>query len=122
MKIIDTYPAMLAAYEQSVFNYDKWKSYIDSVLPGFSSLVVSDAKKCMETGDVSWERDYLPVINAVAHHAELRKRAHDSFCRATKDLDCTVYDRFGKDLDVDIFFYLGLCNGLDGSLTIAGER
>ena len=49
-----------------------------------------------------------------AHHAELRKRAHDSFCRATKDLDCTVYDRFGKDLDVDIFFILGFAMGWMG--------
>ena len=122
MKIIDTYPAMLAAYEQSTFNFEKWKSYIDSAFPGISSPIVSDAQKCLETGSVSWERDYLPVLNAVAHDAELRERAHDSFCRVTKDLECTVYDRFGKNLNVDIVFYLGLCNGAGWVTDYCGRR
>ena len=111
MKIVDTYPALLGAYEKSVFNFDQWKSYIDFAIPDISSLIVPDAKKCMETGKVSWERDYLPVLNAVVHDVELRERAHDSFCRATKDLERAIYDRFGRNLDVDVIFYLGLCNG-----------
>lgn len=111
MNIINTYPALLAAYEGEVFRFQKWKAYIDSALLGVSSLVISDVQKCLETGKVSWDRDYLPVLNAVASNFELREKAHDSFCSVTKDMEQTIYDKFGKDLDVDIIFYLGLCNG-----------
>lgn len=111
MKIVNTYPAILAAYEGSAFCFDKWKSYIDSALPDLSSLVVSDVQKCFKTGKVSWDRDYLPVLNDVVFNMELREKAHDSFLGATKNLEQIIYDKFGKDLDVDIIFYLGLCNG-----------
>ncbi len=83
MKIIDTYPAISAVYEGTAFSFEKWKSYIDSTFPGASSLFVSDVKKCLETGEVSWEKDYLPVLNAVALNVELREKAYDSFCRTT---------------------------------------
>ena len=111
MRIIDTYSAILAAYEGNAFRFEKWKSYIDCVLPGASSLFISDVKQCLGTGEVSWEKDYLPVLNAVALHDDLRERAHDSFCRVTEHLEHSLYDKFGKGLDVDIVFYLGLCNG-----------
>ena len=111
MRIIDTYSAVLAAYEGTVFRFERWKSYIDSVLPGASSLFLSDVKQCLEAGGFSWEKNYLPVLNAVALHDELREQAHDSFCRATEYLERSLYDRFSKGLDVDIIFYLGLCNG-----------
>ena len=111
MRIIDTWPAMLTAYEGTAFRFEKWKSYIDSVLPGASSLFLSDVKQCLEAGEFTWEKNYLPVLNAVAIHDELRERAHDSFCRATENLERSLYDKFDKSLDVDIIFYLGLCNG-----------
>lgn len=111
MRIINTYPAMLAAYEGTAFCFEKWKAYINSALPGASSLFISDMKRCLETGKVSWEKDYLPVLNAAALHEELRERANDSFCRATEHLERSLYDKFGKGLDVDIIFCLGLCGG-----------
>lgn len=111
MRIINTYPAIPAAYEGTAFRFEKWKSYIDRVLPGASSLFISDLKQCLETGEFSWETDYLPVLNAVILHNESRETAHDSFCRVTEHLERSLYDRFGKGLDVDLVFYLGLCNG-----------
>ena len=111
MRIIDTCPAILAAYEGTAFRFEKWKAYIDSALPGASSLFISDLKESLDTGGFSWEKDYLPVLNAVALHEKLRERAHHSFLRVTENLERTLYDKFGKGLDVDIIFYLGLCNG-----------
>lgn len=111
MRIIDTCPAFLAAYEGSVFRFERWRSYIDSALPGLSPLLVSDVEEGLHTGGFTWENDCLPVLNAVARNGALRERAHDSFCRTTEDLERTIYARFGKSLDVDIIFYLGLCNG-----------
>ena len=122
MKIIDTYPAILQAYEESTFRFDKWKVYIDSARPGASSLFISDIKESLRNGNVSWEKDYLPILNAVAQNDELREKAHDSFCRATKNLTQTIQDKFGKGLDVDIIFYLGLCNGAGWATEYLGQK
>ena len=111
MRIIDTCPALCSAYEGTAFHFEKWRAYMDSALPGASPLFISDLKQCLETGEFSWEKDCLPVLNAVILHDELREQAHDSFCRVTEHLERSLYDRFGKGLDVDLVFYLGLCNG-----------
>ncbi|MCM1254286.1 MAG: hypothetical protein NC321_15825 [Clostridium sp.] len=111
MNIIDTYPAILTAYSGTTFSFAKWKSYIDSALPGVFQTLVSDARKCLETDKVCWETDYLPVLNHVAYDDELRKTAHASFCKATENLEHAIYVQFCKKIDVDIIFYLGLCNG-----------
>lgn len=110
MRIIDTCPALSAAYEGDAFCMEKWKSYVDSELPGISSLLLSDLEECLRAG-YTWEHDFLPVLNTVAREPGLREKAHTSFCGVTEGLEQTVYDRFGKQLDVDIIFYLGLCNG-----------
>lgn len=122
MRIINTYPAICSAYEGIAFRFEKWKSYIDSVLPDVSSLFITDVKQCLETGEFSWEKDYLPVLNAVMLHDELREKAHDSFCRVTEHLERSIYDRFGKGLDVDLVFCLGLCNGAGWVTEYQGRR
>lgn len=111
MNIVDTYPAVLTAYDGTCFSFEKWKKYIDTELPDISRMLVSDVRKCLETGKVSWDRDYLPVLDQVACNHVLRENAHTSFCRATENLEHTLSVQFGKKLDVDIIFYLGLCNG-----------
>lgn len=122
MKIIDTYPALSAVYEGSAFCFEKWKAYMDCALPGAFPLLVSDVKESLETGKVSWEKDYLPVLNGVALNAPLREKAHDSFCRVTENLERTVQEQFGKSLDVDIIFYLGLCNGAGWVTECCGRK
>lgn len=111
MKIIDTYPLLLDAFEDKAFQFDKWEKYVNSVYPNVASIFIADMKKCIATGEVSWENNYLPVLNMVVHNDELRNLAYESFCRATAGLDQKVNETFGKSLDVDIVIYLGLCNG-----------
>lgn len=111
MKIIDTYSLLLDAFEDKTFQFDKWEKYINSVYPNVASIFISDMKKCIATGEVSWENDYLPVLNMVVHNDELRNLAHESFCRATEGLEQKINKTFGKSLDADIVLYLGLCNG-----------
>lgn len=122
MKIIDTYPAILEAFEGFAFCFEKWKSYIDSKLPDAYSFIVSDTKECLEAGGVSWEKDYLPVLNAVVVNAELREKAHDSFYSITENLEHIIYDKFHKTLDVDIILYLGLCNGAGWATEYRGRK
>lgn len=111
MNIMNTYPALLAAYEGSAFCLKKWSAYINYILPDVSSLLISDMEDCLCTGKYTWEKDYLPVLNAVARNPSLREKAHASFCEATKNLEQRIYERFNKKLEIDIIFYLGLCNG-----------
>lgn len=122
MRIVDTYPAIASSYEGTTFCFEKWKSYIDSVLPNASSLFISDAEQCLKAGKFSWEQDYLPVLNAVMLHDELRAEAHASFRKATDHLARSIYDQFGKDLDVDIVFYLGLCNAAGWVTEYQGKK
>lgn len=111
MRITDTFPALLAAYDGPAFSFGRWKEYIDAALPGLSPLLISDVKAVLVTGSFTWERDYLPVLNAVGSDAIRRERVHASFLAVTENLDRAVRERFGRDLDVEIVFYLGLCNG-----------
>ena len=111
MKIIDTYPAILTAFDGTAFHFDKWKSYMDSSLPGAAPMFLSDMEECLATGNYTWEEDYLPVLNGVALHGDLREKAHASFCKATGNLERTLAERFGKSLDVTLIFHLGLCCG-----------
>lgn len=110
MDIIDTYPSVLMAYNHSNFSFERWKSYINSVLPGLFPILVADVKNALGTGEFS-EDDYLSVLNCVAHSRQQLEVAHDSFLQATENLERKIYERFGKSLDAAIVFYLGLCNG-----------
>ena len=111
MNIIDTCPELLTAYQGGAFSFAKWSAYMDAALPGLAPLILSDVEHCLKAGNVSWEADYLPVLNAVLAQNGLREEAHASFRAVTRELDRAVQDRFGKSLDVDLVFYLGLCNG-----------
>ena len=122
MRVMDTYPAIASAYEGTTFCFERWKGYMDSLLPDASSLFVSDVEQCLETGKFTWEQDYLPVLNAVMLHDGLREKAHASFCRATGHLERSIYDRFGKGLDVNIVFCLGLCNAAGWVTEYQGKK
>lgn len=111
IKIIDTYPTMPEAFEDKIFQFDQWEKYINSVYPNVAALFIADMEKCIAAGNATWENDYLPVLNTVVCSDELRELAHESFCKATEGLEQKVFDIFGKSLDADIVFYLGLCNG-----------
>lgn len=122
MKVINTYPALLSAYEGSDFCMKKWSAYIDTILPGISSLLISDMEECLRTGRYTWENDYLPVLNAVARDPMLREKAHESFCEVTENLEQRIYDKFSKKPDVDLIFYLGLCNGAGWLTKYCGKK
>ena len=122
MRIIDTYPGLLAAYEGAEFSFERWKAYIDAALPGIAPLMTGNVRKTLKTGRYCWEKDYLPVLNAVLADAGPREAAHDSFCSVTKGLEDAVLSRFGKGLHVDIIFYLGLCSGAGWVTQYQGQR
>ena len=111
IRILDTYPALLDAFEGGVFSRARWQAYLDRACPGLSALAAHDCEKTLSTRSVTFEEDFLPVLNAVAQHGAQLERAHASFLRVTDALEARVREAFGRTPDVDVVFYLGLCNG-----------
>ncbi len=111
MRIIDTYPALLDSYEGGAFCFERWRAYIDRALPGLSPALIEDAQKSLRTGAVSWRENVLPALCGVAAQIGLCEEAHRSFLAATQGLGEAIAETFGRPLDADVVFYLGLCNG-----------
>lgn len=120
MKIIDTYSAMLTAYENEEFSFGRWKQYIDCVLPELYRKLAHDAHEALTAENVS-DSDFLSVLNNVARNREMLEIAHKSFLQATTHLESVIRKHFGKELDVTIVFYLGLCNGAGWVTEYRGE-
>ena len=118
--IIDTYLQMDVLFEKGVFSRDKWELYINSIYDNSATVFIDDMKECMDNGKCEYEKDILPIINAVYGHPAL-EALHVSFCKVTDDLNNKVIACFGKELDIDIVLYVGLCNAA-GWVTKLGNR
>ena len=120
MNVIDLSGQMLSAYENGCFSLEKWECYMDRCLPGAKALCLSDMREVLEAG-YSWEKDFLPVLNAVAQDAYKREEAIASFRRVSETLDERIRARFGKTVDTDLVVYLGLCNGAGWAASVDGK-
>lgn len=110
MNIFDATKNMLEAYESGQFNIDCWRSYIDSNMHQIKDLCLDEVDECIKAG-LSWEDDYLPVLNAVYQNIDKCDEIRNTFYKITNNLNDVIYKEFNKELDVDIILYLGLCNG-----------
>lgn len=120
IKIIDTYSQMQDVFEDGRFCFPKWEAYINRIYPGLSHLFIDDVRKYIVSGRYTFEKDFLPVLNAV-YHAPLLGKLHDSFRRATENLNERIRSSFGRELDADIVLYLGLCNAAGWVTEIGGK-
>ena len=122
MNIIDVTKDIMTVYESNQFNIEKWKSYMDSALPQAKQICLQDMEDSISAAGLSWEKDYLPVLNAVPHNIIRLDEITQSFYKITENLTEKIYHRFGKSLDVDIVLYLGLCNGAGWVTAINGKN
>ena len=120
IKIVDTYPQISSLFENGMFCQTKWEAYINSVYADCAHVFKDDLKECLESGCYVYEKDVLPVLNAVCTHPEL-ERLHTSFCNVTEGLNDKVIECFGRELDIDIVLYVGLCNGAGWVTNINGR-
>ena len=120
MRAINTAEEMLAAFEGNRFDLEKWKRYMDASVPGAKAMCLGDMQSCLSAG-FSWEKDYLPVLNAVRQNVEKRMEAVDSFRAVAERLDETILGRFGRTVDADVVLYLGLCNGAGWVADVGGR-
>lgn len=117
IKIIDTCSQIRNLFTSSSFDYTKWKVYINSIYPDSSIIFENDISGYFEDENCSFEKNFLPVINAVLNHPRLNI-LHESFLQVTRGLNQKIVQKFHHELDIDIVLYLGLCNGAGWVTTI----
>ena len=110
MRITDTSDILLSSFDDGTFDTVKWEAYIDKAVPGARELCEMDKEECIDAG-FSWEKDFLPVLNAVFTDEEGRNKAIKSFHLVTDRLNERIIEKFGRTLDTNLVLYLGLCNG-----------
>ena len=122
MNILDTYGDIEALCAGGSFAMDPWSDYIRSISPSLEALLWEDVKQTLATGAVTFDKDYLPVLNGAWGDPAARAEAHRSFLALTDGLEQTIEGRFGRCPDCDIIFYLGLCNGAGWVTELDGRR
>ncbi|MBQ8408312.1 MAG: hypothetical protein IJY39_05550 [Clostridia bacterium] len=120
LRIVDTYSELTSLF-QSGFDIDKWKRYLNDCYEGAAELCLNDLKECIDAGIYDYERDILPIINAVPYCDKL-DLLHKSFTAATHGLNETIKRCFGREIDADIVLYLGLCNGAGWVTSVNGRK
>ena len=109
IRIIDTLSQIDSLFDNETFNNEKWEIYINSIYDESADIFKSDLKEYLESGNYVYEKDILPIINAVHGHTSLQT-LQTSFYKVTDGLNEKIEDCFEHELDVDIVLYLGLCN------------
>ncbi len=120
IKIIDTYSQIETLFDDRTFDFEKWESYINSIYDNSANVFINDLKECLDSGNYVYEKDILPILNDVYEHSQL-ETLHSSFCKVTSGLNRKVIDCFGRELNIDIVLYIGLCNAAGWVTNINGR-
>ena len=117
--IIDTYKQINEVFENGIFSYEKWERYINSIYPECAHIFKDEIDEYTATGEYTFEKDFLPHIQAVHKNPKL-EILHDSFLKVVEKLNERIQIAFGKELNVDLVLYLGLGNAAGWVTNING--
>lgn len=120
IRIVDTYAQIGTLFDDGTFNIEKWELYINSIYDKSANIFKDDLRECLDSGNYVYEKDILPILNAVYENSKL-ETVHASFCKITDGLNQKIIDRFGCELDVDIVLYVGLCNAAGWVTNVNGR-
>lgn len=114
IRCVDTFSEISTIYPNGVFDLARWRAYAQNHFGENISLFEDDMNECLATGSYTFERDYLPVLQAVWQHPWLEEM-HQSFLAVVKGLSEGLAQKFGNDLDVekDWQSYLDALNSMD---------
>ena len=111
LKIINTMDKIYDIYSNESFDINKWKDYINNINPKIKKLCIQDMNEALNTGQVNYQMDFLPILNDVIKNKEKLLILQNNFNTVTYNLNEKIINKFGKPLSVEIVLYLGLCNG-----------
>ena len=121
INIIDTYPQINMLFINQSLDLAEWERYINAIYSDSANIFKKDLEEYLNSGEYTFEKDFLPIINAVRNHPQL-EMLHNSFYKVTDGLNEKIMDSFGKEIDVDIVLYVGLCNAAGWVTTINGKN
>ena len=111
MKIINSASLIKNLFINNQFNFKQWEIYINDLIPNSKKIFIDDMQQALNTGKVTFEKDFLPVLNNATPDNTLFQTTVKSFDDITKNLEQNIVNKFGKTINVNIVLYLGLCNG-----------
>ena len=121
INIIDTYADIPTLFENGEFSFEKWKIYADKIYSGLLKMLEDEIGEYIRSGNYSFDEDFLPIINAVCDNKRLKK-LDILFREITDGIDEKIKEKFGKEIDTDIVFYLGICTGAGSAGKINGRN
>lgn len=115
MKIIDTAGRVERDFSGQPFDLQKWQAYAESISPEL-------AQKCREgAGKYDFEGQVRPVLQASLGKPEKLRELHSSFRCAVQALRANAPALFGREPEVTIVLYLGLCNAAGQATRLGGS-
>lgn len=120
IKVIDTSDRIASLFVGSKFDLTAWEIYVNSIYENCAHLFTDDMNECIGTGKYTFERDFLPIINAVNGNPKLDVLRRN-FSEVTNGLNERIVKIFGNEIDADVVLYLGLCNGAGWVMDIDGR-
>ncbi|MCL2573675.1 MAG: hypothetical protein FWE34_03880 [Defluviitaleaceae bacterium] len=117
MRIINTYPDLILMYDKmnGIFCMKLWQDYAYGISKSMPIKIREDSK------GYDFDRQVLPILTQAINNRDALNMAHNSFVAVTKNIEERLLQVFQAGLDVDIIFYLGLCNGAGWATELDGK-
>ncbi len=71
IKIMDTHSQIDTLFVNGTFDLEKWESYMNSLYKNSADIFKNDLKEYLNSGEYVYEKDILPILNAVYQHPKL---------------------------------------------------
>ncbi len=120
MVFLDLTADLSGLYPDGTFRLDAWKEWTNKRFPALTDLCLTDLDESLAKG-LSWEKDYLPVLNGLAEKPETVDRIRASFESVCTGLEEKIRKAFGRVPDVLVCLYTGLCNGAGWVTEVNGQ-
>lgn len=117
VKFIDTFDEIdNYRKKHSEFSLETWKQYADNISPTLYNKCFSNAS------EYNFEKNVIPVVSDAIYNSFYKiTSAHEALVLLSGSLNKRINVIFKVDFDVDVIFYLGLCNGAGWATELDGQ-
>lgn len=122
LTIINMAECLADCFPDRRFTIERWNKYIDTFLPSHKSIFTDDMQEAINAGGLTFESDFMPVLNGALGDKESRERAISAFLEVTDGLEEKILKAMGKPVDATVILYLGLCNGAGWVVDLDSHR